>query len=94
MHYCLEIIMPPVYNIKRAVTQILEPFKEGGLDEDGDRNSNSFWDWWVIGGRWASHKLRAQLDPGKLKDFEKELIALEIGVNSFQAGKEEIVDSR
>ena len=87
MHHHLEIIMPPVDNVEEAIKQILEPFDEGGKDEDGHPNPHGFWDWWVIGGRWAGHKLEAGFDQEKLEAFHQELTKREVTVSGLQAGK-------
>lgn len=90
MHYQLEIILPPVENIESALEQILQPFNENGEDEDGDSNRHAFWDFYVIGGRWAGAKLEAMLDQDKLSEFRKELATRSITVNGVQFGKPEL----
>lgn len=87
MHYHLEVIMPPVDNIKAALEQILQPFNEQGEDEDGHPNQHAFWDWYVIGGRWAGAKLETTLDPSKKEAFLEELNNRKITVSGIQAGK-------
>src|SRR5262245_27782076 len=90
MHYHLEVILPPVDNVEQAIGQILEPFDENGKDEDGHRNSHAFWDWYVVGGRWAGAKLQAMLDPKKLEEFNAELTKRKVTVSGIQAGKQEL----
>lgn len=90
MHYHLEIIMPPTNDVEQAVKEILAQFDESGTDEDGEPNRYTFWDWWVIGGRWAGEKVKAQLDQDKLKEFYDELNKLNITVSGLQAGKQEL----
>lgn len=90
MHYHLEIIMPPADDIESAVNTILAPFREEGTDEDGKPNRHVFWDWFVIGGRWAGAKLQAQLDPAKLQAFNDKLTEMQVTVSSLQAGKQEL----
>jgi hypothetical protein len=85
MHYPLEIIMPPTEDIEKAVEQILEEFSEH--DEE---NRHSFWDWWVIGGRFSGIKLQASLNKKSLHSFWEELKKEKITVGSFVAGKEDI----
>ncbi|QEH36554.1 hypothetical protein OJF2_51380 [Aquisphaera giovannonii] len=87
MHYHLEVILPPVPNVEEALKQILEPFNEQGEDEDGNRNSHAFWDWYVIGGRWAGAKLEATLDQEKLEAFNDELQKRKVTVSGVRAGK-------
>jgi len=88
MHYSLEIIMPQVENVEDAVSQIMAPFSENCDDED--RMPNPFWDWYVIGGRWAGHKLEAGLDQDKLAAFHEELNNRKVTVSSMQCGKQEL----
>lgn len=89
MHYHLEVILPPVPNVEEALNQILAPFNEHE-DEDGNRNSHTFWDWYVIGGRWAGAKLEATLDPEKKDAFFAELSRREVTVSGLQAGKQKL----
>lgn len=85
MHYHLEIIMPPSNDIERAVGEILSPFREGA--EDG---YHEFWDWYVIGGRWAGHKIETALGEERISAFHGELATKGITVSCFQAGKQTI----
>jgi len=87
MHAHLEIVMPPVDDIEAAVEQILKDFDEQGEDEDGNANSYGFWDWYVIGGRWAGAKLEFQLGEDKIKEFRALLNEKGVTVSGFQAGK-------
>lgn len=89
-HYHLEIIMPPVADVKKAVEEILAPFNEQGEDEDGNPNCHTFWDWWVIGGRWAGHHFKAALDPVKLEEFNQKLTEMKITISGIQFGKQEL----
>lgn len=82
-HYHLEIIMPPVADIKAAVEQIMKPFSE---NEEGSRNS--FWDWWVIGGRYAGAKLN--YDKSKEEAFYAWLKEEGVTVSGLQFGKQEL----
>src|SRR6185312_2392586 len=90
MHYQLEIIMPPVADVKTAVAQILEPFDEQGEDEDGNPNAHGFWDWYVIGGRWAGAKLEAMFGPERLKAFRAELAERNVTISGVRFGKQEL----
>jgi hypothetical protein len=90
MHHHLEIVLPPVEDIETAVAQILKPFDENGQDEDGHRNSHAFWDFYVIGGRWAGAKLEAMLDQPKLEQFKAELASRKVTVSGLQFGKQEL----
>jgi hypothetical protein len=90
MHYVLEIIMPQTDNVEEAVAKVMEPYSENREDEDEDRSVMPFWDFWVIGGRWAGHKLTAALDQDKLKEFYEELTERKVTVSGLVCGKEEI----
>ena len=91
MHYCLEIIMPQVDDIEKAVHQILKPFDENSsYEEDEEFSGHPFYDWYVIGGRWAGHKLTDCLDKDKLSAFYAELTEKKITVSGVQCGKQEI----
>jgi hypothetical protein len=85
MHAKLEIIMPPVDNIEEAIAQIMAPF-----DENEPDNKHAFYDWYVIGGRYAGSKLTALFNKEKVDEFRQELINRKITVSAFQAGKEKI----
>lgn len=90
MHYHLEVILPPVANLVEAVAQILEPFREEGEDEEGNQNFHAFWDWYVIGGRWAGAKLEATLNLEKKEAFYAELTKRGVTVSGVQAGKQKL----
>lgn len=85
MHYHLEIIMPPTDDVEAVVKQIMEPFSE-----NNDENRHQFWDWFVIGGRWAGRKFQATLDKAKLDSFYKALSEKQVTVSSVTAGKQEL----
>jgi len=91
MHYLCEIIMPPTDNIEQAVEQILKPYCEHNEGDESD--DNAFWDWYVIGGRFAGQKLISGLDPEKLDLFYDELKELKVTVSSLQAGKQTLQPS-
>ena len=52
MHAHMELIMPRVANIDKVIEQVMKPFGEG--NEEGYKPT--FWDWYVVGGRWAGAK--------------------------------------
>lgn len=89
MHFHCEIVMPPVDDIEAAVASIMAPFSE--CPEDGDDDSdtrNSFWDWYVIGGRWAGAKLMARYDKAKMDEFYAWLKAEGVTVSGVTCGKQ------
>lgn len=93
MHYHLEVVLPPVEDVEKVIEEILEPFNENGEDEDGDRNQHSFWDWYVIGGRWSGNKLMAMLDKEDIEKFYKALHDKKITVSSVTFGKQTLSPS-
>ncbi len=85
MHYALEIIMPPVADVKAAIEEILLPFSE-----NNEEARHSFWDWWQIGGRYSGKKTEATVEAGKLKSFQDELIRRNVTVSGVVFGKQEL----
>lgn len=90
MHYHLEIIMPPVDDVVAAVEQIMQPFDENAEDEYGNRNTHTFWDFYVIGGRWAGAKLEAMLDPDEKGVFFDAIQEKGITVAGLTCGKQRL----
>lgn len=82
--------MPFTNDVEAAVSKICNPFNEQGTDEDGEPNRQGFWDFWVIGGRFAGSKFQATLNPEQLEKFNAELHKRKVTVSSFTAGKQEI----
>lgn len=92
MHYHCEIVMPPTDDVEAAVSQIMAPFSENepeGKDEDYN-SKHTFWDYWVIGGRWAGYKQEAAYDPKKLEEFNQWCRNEKITVSGLQWGKQEL----
>src|SRR5690242_19801207 len=90
MHAHLEIVMPPTDDVEAAVSEIMKQFDESGEDEDGVRNSNTFWDWYVIGGRWAGEKIDCVLDEKQKEAFFAELTRRKVTVSGVQCGKQKL----
>jgi hypothetical protein len=89
MHYHLEIILPPTEDIEAAVAQVMAPFQEEPSDSDDEENSNyPFWDFYVIGGRYAGEKLKALLGEDEINAFSDKLKDLNITVSGVRCGKE------
>jgi hypothetical protein len=93
MHYHLEIVLPPVDDIEKAIAEILEPFNKNSEDEDGYRNPHAFWDWYVIGGRWSGNKLMATLGKEAIDKFYEALHGNKITVSSLTMGKQTLQPS-
>jgi hypothetical protein len=87
MHHHCEIVMPPTADINAMVAQILKQFDENAPAEV---RSHAFWDFWVIGGRFAGRKLIAQYDQAKLDQFEEWCQTEKITVSGITAGKQEL----
>lgn len=95
MHEHLEIILPPVPGVamptldhlRSAVEQILEPFH---VEAEGEDRRPSFYDWYVIGGRFAGEKMTASLDQDKLAEFQNWCEAEQLTVSGVRAGKQEL----
>jgi hypothetical protein len=82
MHYHLEIIIPPIKNVEKRIEEILAPFNEYEI-----MNKNSFWDEYVVGGRWAGEHILQSLDSEKMDAFYKKLKVEKITVSGLQVGK-------
>lgn len=89
-HEHVEILMPPTEDVEAAVRQIMAPFDENGKGDDDDEGPSkyAFWDFWVIGGRWAGAHVTALVDPGRLEQFQEELIRRNVTVSRVTAGKQ------
>ena len=88
MHHHLEIVMPNTDNIEQRVSEILEPF-----DENNEEAYNSFWDFYVIGGRSAGQRLQSSLDEEKLSQFNEEMKKMKLTISGIQCGKQELKPS-
>jgi len=88
MHFICEIVIPPTDNIEESVKQVLSQYCEHGDGEE--TNSNAFWDWYVIGGRFAGQKILSGFDKEKLKSFYDEMKEKKVTVSGFQAGKQSL----
>lgn len=89
MHYHCEIIMPKTADISKSIEEILLPFSEN--DEENENHSGrSFWDSFVIGGRWAGAKERCTYPAALLEKFYVKMKENKITVSGLQAGKQSI----
>ena len=95
MHYHCEIILPSdVDDVESAIASIMEPFNENGDPTDDDYYpSNSFWDWYVIGGRFAGAKQMAKYDAEKVEEFHKWCDDEGVTVSGLQCGKQTLEPS-
>lgn len=90
MHAHLEVIMPPVKDVEKALESIMKPFSENTRYSYKDEK---FWDWYVIGGRYAGSKFEAQFDEKKIELFYEWLKSEHITVSGFQFGKQTLQPS-
>lgn len=86
MHEHLEIVMPPTDDVTAAVATVMAKFDENSADRGYAKHG--FWDWYVIGGRFAGSKFEATLDKEKLEKFQKELTDRKVTVSGLQFGKQ------
>lgn len=89
MHYHCEVIMPPTTDIGGALEEILSPFSEH-KDEDEEWTGNEFYDWYVVGGRFAGTKETCGYTEERLEKFYEALRNNKITVSGLQCGKQEI----
>jgi len=89
MHYHCEVIIPPTEldKIQPAISALLAPFDETSDDESV---LHPFWDFWVIGGRWAGTKIPAGCDKEKLDEFYDWMKREGVTVSGLQCGKQEL----
>ena len=69
MHHHCEVIMPPSSDIGKDLEKIMSPFYENRDDCDG----NEFWDFYVMGGRFAGTKETCGYNQERLDEFYKKL---------------------
>lgn len=92
MHHHCEIIMPRTKDIGSALDSIMKPFDENHDDSD-DISGNEFWDFYVIGGRWAGAKEMCGYNEDKMALFYKTLKDKKITVSGLQSGKQTLQPS-
>lgn len=77
--------MPPTDDIEGAVKEIMKDYSE-----DSEETRFGFWDWYVIGGRFAGNKFLARFDQSRLDSFYEVLKAEKVTVSSLTAGKQSL----
>jgi hypothetical protein len=80
--------MPKSKNIEKDIESIMAPFDEN-CDPEA-YSGNTFWDFYIIGGRWAGTKERCGCDPDKLEQFLNELKKRNVTVSGLQCGKQKL----
>lgn len=88
-HYHCEILIPPDMQdaVEYAVAAVLAPFDENNAEEEA---RHSFWDWYVIGGRWSGAKTLAAMGQERVDAFYERLRTENVTVSGLQAGKPEL----
>jgi hypothetical protein len=87
-HYVAEVVIPPDVEIKAAIEQVMDYFREE--DDDGNKGDADWWDFWIIGGRFAGHKWECQLDQSKIGDFYQVLKDRKVTVSGVTCGKQSL----
>lgn len=95
MHHRLEVILPQpdgfvfdeagISLLETTLGPLLEPFSEYAPEEIA--STCTFFDYWIIGGRWSGDKLIARLDPDTIAAFNAELNSMKLTISAVQAGK-------
>lgn len=90
MHYTLEIIMPPTEDVEASLKEVMAQFDECPEDDEDGNAKYGFYDYYLIGGRWAGRKVKAMYDEERMSAFTKRLNDENITVSGIQFGKQEI----
>ena len=92
MHHHLEVVMPPTSDVKGAVASILAPFCEHEPTDESDREDwrpkGTFWDYFVVGGRWAGDKKLARYGKERIDEFYAWCRDEKVTVSGVQSGKQ------
>lgn len=86
-------MIPPVDNIEEAVSSVMKPFDKNVEEGDVYNKKYLFWDWYVLGGRFAGKKTIARCDRVVLDRFYAWLSDEKITLSGFQCGKQELEPS-
>jgi hypothetical protein len=90
MHYHCEIVLPAeTEDIEAAVKTVMHPFRENDRTDDDDC-LDSFWDFYVLGGRFAGRKQLAALDQQKVDAFNEWCLLELITCHGFRCGKQSL----
>jgi hypothetical protein len=92
MHHHLEVILPKGTNyIAAAIESVMRAFDENRSEDEEDYDSrHAFWDFYVIGGRFAGNKQLAKYDKQRINEFHKWCEDEKITISNFVAGKQEL----
>lgn len=88
MHYHCEVVLPAgTEDIGAALESIMAPFYEGKEEPDG---TPTFWDWYVIGGRFAGQKLIDKYDSEKIYQFYEWCDQEKLTFSGVRCGKDKL----
>lgn len=90
MHFHTEVIMPPTDDIESSIASIMQPFDENAEESEDHSSRYAFWDFYVIGGRWAGTKKMASYDKEKIEAFNQWLRDEKMTVSGLQWGKQSL----
>lgn len=90
MHYHLEVVMPPTDDVHGALEEILAPFDENKQGDEDGASGHAFWDYWVIGGRWAGAKAEARIGKDNIAAFYEWCREADIKVLGLTMGKQTV----
>jgi len=92
MHIHCEIVLPgmPEDEIPEAIESIMARYDENCDDDEEGYRKHAFWDWYVIGGRFAGDKLTSKYDKSKLDEFEQWFQDERITVAGVRFGKPDL----
>jgi len=74
-------------DLGKVISTAMAPYNE-------ERSERGFWDWYVIGGRYAGSVLRSRLGHERLKVFDDALASRKVMVKAVRCGKEELADAQ
>lgn len=92
MHSIVEIIVPADRgaDIVSAVKEVMDHFLLRAGDGETPADHTDWFDWYTVGGRYSGEKLKASLDPDRLKEFWDELQARGTTVSGIRFGKPDL----
>ena len=92
MHFHNEIVIPPTkhLSVEPVVKEVMARFDETSEDVPEWEQKHTFWDYFLIGGRFSGSKLTSGIPKEDMDEFIKLLQHHNITVSNFQAGKQNI----
>lgn len=97
-HYCMTLVIrttqPGLAQLVDADLSAVVSAAMAPYNEDSEDRKNTFWDWWVIGGRYSGEVLTSRLGTERLEQFNAVLNSRKVMVKGLVCGKEELADSQ